>query len=442
MTHRVDPPGRGATGLLCRVVLIGLAILWPTWAFAQAAPLSPDAQDAVRRRMIAAQQQDYPTAIHYFENARKAAPNSPEIYFDLGLAESKVPGRELRAMAWFGAYLAANPQARNAAEVKNAIDVLEVKSRGNVSRLVKLAADRQNMEKVLQSVNSSQYKTVDNIFVFQAELDLALALGAEGDVNSSVEMLNDAQATGELQSQTSLFERDASYLAVQAAWAGNYVGANRIADIMPPLPPSAPTYERALDASYTRRSIADIQAKNGDIPGALATASRVERDDERANAFSHIVNAQLDIGDIAGAHRTAPLITDAAYRSQSDRAIAAAEANTAEIARRQALGPIRDQPQAKTAAQLISELFGESDDDVSKPLNAPVMLDLADYASQLPAADPSKVIRGYMPDGPDLKPAGSPLVLFCALAEAARAATSAQKMVDYDVGAIVGHTLN
>src|ERR1700720_475136 len=81
-------------------------------------PLSPEAQAAVDKGVLAAKQQDFLLAVRYFQDARKLAPQAPEIYFDLGLAESKIPGRELRSVAWFGAYLAVSPNAANAAAVK------------------------------------------------------------------------------------------------------------------------------------------------------------------------------------------------------------------------------------------------------------------------------------------------------------------------------------
>src|SRR5438034_5695252 len=96
------------------IAIIFLLVITAGVALAQVAPpkaLPPEAQEAISKGVIAAKQQDYLLAIRYFEEARKAAPAATEIFYDLGLAESKIPGRELRAMAWFGAYLAANANA-------------------------------------------------------------------------------------------------------------------------------------------------------------------------------------------------------------------------------------------------------------------------------------------------------------------------------------------
>jgi tetratricopeptide (TPR) repeat protein len=105
------------------------------------AELPPTAQEALNKGFIAAKVPDYLLAIRYFEEARKLAPDAPEIYFNLGLAESKIPGRELRAMAWFGAYLAANPAAANASAIREQLDTLEVKSQSATARLLRLAEE-------------------------------------------------------------------------------------------------------------------------------------------------------------------------------------------------------------------------------------------------------------------------------------------------------------
>ena len=103
-------------------------------AFAQ---LSPEAQQAIGWGKDAARTKDYHLPISYFQMARVAAPNAPEIYGYLGLTESKIGGRELRAVAWYGAYLAANPKAGNAAAVNKAIAELMKTSENNISLLMK-----------------------------------------------------------------------------------------------------------------------------------------------------------------------------------------------------------------------------------------------------------------------------------------------------------------
>jgi tetratricopeptide (TPR) repeat protein len=120
-----------------RVVVLMIAVFLVCAALPAFAQLSPEAQQAIDWGKDAAQSKHYELAISFFEIARNAAPNAPEIYGYLGLTESKIGGRELRAVAWYGAYLAANPKAGNAAAVNNAIAELLKTSENNISSLMK-----------------------------------------------------------------------------------------------------------------------------------------------------------------------------------------------------------------------------------------------------------------------------------------------------------------
>ena len=120
-----------------RVLVLMMAVFLVCAALPAMAQLSPDAQREIEWGKDAAQKKNYELAIMFFEMARKSAPNAPEIYGYLGLAESKIGGRELRAIAWYGAYLAANPRAGNAAAVKNAIAELMKANENNISLLMK-----------------------------------------------------------------------------------------------------------------------------------------------------------------------------------------------------------------------------------------------------------------------------------------------------------------
>ena len=67
--------------LLTCLVCVGFAL--PIAALAQTtapAPLPPEAQEAIRKGILAAKQQDYLLAIRYFQDARKIVPQeAPEI---------------------------------------------------------------------------------------------------------------------------------------------------------------------------------------------------------------------------------------------------------------------------------------------------------------------------------------------------------------------------
>jgi hypothetical protein len=82
-------------------------------------PLTPEAQQLLKEGIKAALNRDYRAAIGSFEEGRKTAPFAPELLFNLGLAESKIPGRELAAMVWFKFFLAVSPETPEAQKVRD-----------------------------------------------------------------------------------------------------------------------------------------------------------------------------------------------------------------------------------------------------------------------------------------------------------------------------------
>lgn len=104
-------------------------------ARAQSAPLPPAAQEALRKGTLAAGQKHWAVALRCFGEARAAAPDAPQPLFNLGLAEAQLPGRELRAIAWFHAYLVLAPDAPNAATVREQIAALDIVAEGRVRQI-------------------------------------------------------------------------------------------------------------------------------------------------------------------------------------------------------------------------------------------------------------------------------------------------------------------
>lgn len=121
----------GAGNILCRFILEQAQ----TDGLLPIPPLAPAAKDAIGRGIIAAQRSDYALAVRCFEEARGHSPRAPEVFLNLGLAEGKRPGRELRAIAWLGAYLTADPYAPapNEAAVRAQMEVLFEKNQRNLA---------------------------------------------------------------------------------------------------------------------------------------------------------------------------------------------------------------------------------------------------------------------------------------------------------------------
>jgi|GEM_PF-1109924 len=113
------------------------------------------ARESIDKGIVAAKIPDYLLAARHFEDARKIAPESAEIFFNLGLAESKIPGRELRAINWFDAYLFANANSANGAVIKDLIVELNKKNKSNILLMLDM------LEEVLKQ--SSSWKNIEQV---------------------------------------------------------------------------------------------------------------------------------------------------------------------------------------------------------------------------------------------------------------------------------------
>jgi hypothetical protein len=203
--------------------------------------LPPAAQEALNKGIIAAKVPDYLLAIRYFEEARTLAPQAPIVFMNLGIAESKIPGRELRAIAWLAAYLAASPDAPNAAAVKEQIAVLEVRNQSNVSRLIKSIEHPANQT---TSPNKLLF-TVDQLNLINLR-SVAQLWAKAGDITAALR-------------------------------SAKLITGNAYADIY---------------RSNAHRAIAEAQAAAGDIVGAKKTAALLQESGDQATAQRAIVEAQ------------------------------------------------------------------------------------------------------------------------------------------------------
>jgi thioredoxin-like negative regulator of GroEL len=165
--------------------------------------LSPEAQQACDEGMSAAQQKQWDVAIRHFDEARQAAPHASKVIYDLGLAEAQVPGRELRAICWFEAYLALAPDAPNAADVRKEITDLGVKAEGDAQTLVDMAdkladqlpeeTDQTDASSVMRDARCARNDAKGVIAVLRAEMgDID---GAEAVIAALPDNFHDADMT-------------------------------------------------------------------------------------------------------------------------------------------------------------------------------------------------------------------------------------------------------
>lgn len=272
-------------------------------------PLSPAAQELLRKGVIAAQQQDYLLAIRYFQDARKLAPNDTEIFKDLGLAESKLPGRELRSIAWFGAYLSADPNATNAAAVKQQIDVLHVKCQSNIARLIQSVQDAAVR---IPIGDANAWPIPGTYHRDEALSEVAILWASFGDfenANNAIGLMVD-DPLGEVElarKNIIVWRRDT---AVDKAEIGDIVGAQVDVKLLPD-----------SSSDYVKEFIASAQAKAGDIEGAFSTAESIQDANDRNGAVGRIADAQTKAGDVTSALKTINLNPQLSYKNTTLRDI-------------------------------------------------------------------------------------------------------------------------
>ena len=285
-----------------------LAVLLPILTVCQSrAELPPEAQEAMKKGIIAAKEQDYLLATRYFQDARKVVPDSPEIYYSLGLAESKIPGRELRAIAWFGAYLAATTNAPNATAIKDQIDALDVKSQSNLSHLIQSSQDACGK---MPDGRTKNYNLVDIAGLWAGVGDLTAALKAANLISDSNQkdqalgQIIEAQVmTGDIAGALKTTNLIGAYggdyargvIAPAQAEAGDFTGAQRTAE----------SIGDGKQKSVAMFLIGCDQAKAGDFVGAQSTAGLIQDADHKNLVLTSIIQGQARAGDFAGAQKTA-----------------------------------------------------------------------------------------------------------------------------------------
>lgn len=340
-------------------LLVVIAIIFPAQLRAD---LPPDAQAAVKKGLLAAKEQEWEIAIQSFQDARKLAPDAPEIYGYLGLAESKMPGRELRAICWYGAYLTATTNAPNAAAIKDAIAGLQIKNEGNIRRLIQAVQDADSAlpdahgkdivgnEKPADFDRLGALEEVAKLWAHAGNSAEAIkicqhigdAWHNDGWVNSALPSvlsdvvrtlaesgyMSDAVKTIQLIEDPQIKMYAAIDLYATQAEAGDASGAK--ASLL--IAQESAAGDSTDYKSQFESNIATAQAKAGDIRGAQATlviaqkaADHISDVTNKCYAEIEIAKAQAEAGDIRGAQKTAELITDANGKHDTGVSIALAQ---------------------------------------------------------------------------------------------------------------------
>lgn len=336
----------------------------------------PAAKEAIQRGLDELAKQDYKTAAESFADAHEKG--GPGVYYDIGLAESQIPGRELRAICWFGAYLAANPNAANAKDVKQKIDALRAKNREKVIHLIQSLQETvlkmpegENREYAMRAVpgvwtdfgdfdaakkmialikyDNTRSDALNNLACAYSQLtyhqveagDMPAALASAAEAQKAVDAIPNPNTQGEARYYTA------------TPWVAIARGQLRAGDLKA-LPDTIGTIERLCDPikDYSFRNdlwrdiaaihiaMARAQFKAGDADAAkksIAASIAASEHMSRApwpwtmEALQDTAEAQILTGDKAGARESLAAAAQVARDAHGLRAIAWAQVRADDV---------------------------------------------------------------------------------------------------------------
>jgi len=118
--------------------------------------LSSEAQHEFNAGLDSVTKHEFNVAVAHFEKARLLEPTDPSVRFNLALAESKIPGHEIRAIAWFESYLDAYPYATNSAQVEREIQFLHEKAKTTRESLLNWARQLATRDDQLKEIDNAE----------------------------------------------------------------------------------------------------------------------------------------------------------------------------------------------------------------------------------------------------------------------------------------------
>ena len=306
-------------------IFIGLALPMALRAQEPAADdLPPAAKEAVGKGLSAAGQKEWKLAIRYFEEARKAAPHSPVALYNLALAEMQIPGRELRAVACFEAYLLAAPQTDKVAAIRSQIANLELKTEANTGLIIDMLKSLANK---YAAASYEQRSAQQSIAILQAHAgDVAAAMAGAQQLASDSSYVSFISNIAGALAEESHFE-EAKRLAGQITEASNRSGAFysvlREQAKQGLVDDARTTLAQVSGDQYPRYALCDLgpaEYKAGDPEHALQHLARADEltkampvkdqnaKSSRNNALHTVAKAHLEMNDWRGAKALAPLL--------------------------------------------------------------------------------------------------------------------------------------
>jgi soluble cytochrome b562 len=232
------------------------------------------------------------------------------VLFQLARTESEIGGRELRAMAWFEAYLAVNPHTPDRAQVEKEMAALETKVRSNIAELIAAAGSSVSEvpKDTAKEFNGRRLASHPRAFLLIKIADTQVATGDYAGALQTASGLEDSTQSAWI------FEKIVKAQLGRGDIAGALQTARQVPNVLT-VSRSGPAPTRA--ESYI--SIAVEQAKRGDLAGAkqsesLALQAATEMKggkgglDTFSASYAAIAKAEAELGDFAAALHSAALI--------------------------------------------------------------------------------------------------------------------------------------
>jgi tetratricopeptide (TPR) repeat protein len=325
------------TSIAVRIIAVTIIVLFAAPAGFGA---DPTTVRAMEKGLAAAKIKDYALAIRYFQEARRTSPYAPEILYNIGLAESRMQGRQFSAMTWFKAFLAASPNSPKVAQVRSLYKEMEVSTESDVRKLINLRRDvasrlpENERSTALWIVAGYQARTGEFVTAAQTASGSGIRRGiAFRDIADYQAQSGDF--SGALRSASMAEEaRGCAYSAVarQQAGKGTVSGARQALELARanggcPNNPADSAIIKAQarqgdslaalktvegmperDRNLYYQIIAGVQAKRGDIKGAQRTVKLMKY--AQKWVYTDIAECQARQGDVKGALKTAELARD------------------------------------------------------------------------------------------------------------------------------------
>ncbi len=315
-------------------VLISFALLaaapTPSPA-ATPARLPAPAEAAFDKGLIAAQSQEWLLAIRYFEEARRAAPEALDPLFNQAVAESRVPGRELRATALFKAHLALAGDGPGGDAVRAQLPALEVRTDATLAKLIEQARKAAAAQpdywwwweivtlQCLVGDFSGARQTAETLArdreaalvgVMQKQVEAGDVAGLEQSWEALVRI-----AAGR---EKALVSRGALQVGLGRARAGDVEGAERMVG-------SVIEAGERLAILLAMASAQRVRGKKDEALKTLGRAAKEAAQWKKKSTYAgpdrnlaYIAEAQLACGDLDAAKKTAALLSLPGTKSKAD----------------------------------------------------------------------------------------------------------------------------